>query len=311
MSNNPAQSPALGGLPLVLGGNVFGWTADKETSFAILDAYYDAGGRMIDTAEAYSMWVPGHKGGESELVIGEWMESRGNRTEMKIATKFGVMGTAGCLAPDRFRTSLDASLERLRTDYIDLYYAHRDDPETPQSAVAEAFDNALNAGKIRAAGCSNFTLDRLMAARDIAAANGYQPFSVIQNEYNLLDRTDFEGPLQDYCIAEGVASLPYYGLAAGFLTGKYRNADDLGKSVRGRDMAKRLERGLPLLAAMDDVAAETGASLAQIALAWLIAQPGVSAPIASATSVAQLSDLLGATSLKLDDAQLAALTAAA
>lgn len=301
---------ALGGIPLVLGGNVFGWTADKDTSFAILDTFYAAGGRMIDTAEAYSMWVPGHKGGESELVMGEWMESRGNRAEMKIATKFGVMGTAGGLAPDRLRASLDASLERLRTDYIDLYYAHRDDPETPQDEVAAAFDEAVKAGKIRAAGCSNFSLERLTAARDIAKANCYEPYSVIQNEYNLLDRTSFEGPLQDYCVAEGVASLPYYGLAAGFLTGKYRSADDLGKSVRGRDMEKRLARGLPLLSVMDKVSADTGASLAQIALAWLIVQPGVSAPIASATSVEQLNDLIGATSLKLSDEHLAELTGA-
>lgn len=302
--------PALGGIPLVLGGNVFGWTADKEASFAILDAFYAAGGRMIDTAEVYSMWVPGHKGGESELVIGEWLESRNNRAEMKIATKFGVTGVAGALAPDKLRASLEASLARLRTDYVDLYYAHRDDPETPQDAVAGAFDEAIKAGKIRAAGCSNFSLERLTAARAVAQAHGYQPYSVIQNEYNLLDRTDFEGPLQDYCVAEGVASLPYYGLAAGFLTGKYRNADDLGKSVRGRDMVKRLERGLPLLAIMDKVATESGASLPQIALAWLMAQPGVSAPIASATSVEQLNDLIGATHLRLDAAHLAALSAA-
>ena len=299
---------ALGGIPLVFGGNVFGWTADKDTSFAILDAFYAAGGRMIDTADGYSIWVPGHRGGESEAVIGEWMEARGTREDMLIATKFNMMAEPGGLAPERMHAAFNASLERLRTHYLDLYYAHRDDPHTPQVEVASGFEALIKEGRLCAAGASNFSVERLQSARDAAKAAGYEPYSVIQNEYNLLDRTDFEGALQDYCVAEGVASLPYYGLAAGFLTGKYRSADDLKQSVRGRDMVKRLERGGPVLAAMDKVAADTGASLAQIALAWLMAQPGVSAPIASATSVEQLNDLIAATSLKLDDEHLALLT---
>lgn len=305
-----SSNPAIGGIPLVLGGNVFGWTADKDTSFAILDTFHAAGGRMVDTAEAYSIWVPGHKGGESETVIGEWMESRGVRGDMLIATKFGVMGQPGDLAPEKLAASLDASLERLRTDTIDLYYAHRDDPETPQDVVAGGFDAAIKAGKIRTAGASNFTVERLASARDAAKANGYRPYSAIQNEFNLATRDAYAGPLQDYCVAEGVASLPFYGLASGFLTGKYRSLDDVSKSARGSRMPDYLENKAHVLTAMDKVAAETGATLAQIALAWINAQPGIGAPIASATSVAQLEELIGATSLTLSAEHLALLDAA-
>lgn len=305
-----SSNPALGGIPLVLGGNVFGWTADKDTSFAILDTFHAAGGRMVDTAEAYSIWVPGHKGGESEAVIGEWMESRGVRGDMLIATKFGVMGQPGDLAPEKLSASLDASLNRLRTDYIDLYYAHRDDPETPQDIVAGAFDAAIKAGKIRTAGASNFTVERLASARDTAKANGYQPYTAIQNEFNLATREAYAGALQDYCVAEGVASLPFYGLASGFLTGKYRSMDDLSKSARGSRMPDYLENKAHVLTVMDRVAAETGATLAQLALAWINAQPGIGAPIASATSVAQLEELIGATSLTLSAEHLALLDAA-
>lgn len=305
-----SSNPALGGIPLVLGGNVFGWTADKDTSFAILDTFHAAGGRMVDTAEAYSIWVPGHKGGESETVIGEWMESRGVRGDMLIATKFGVMGQPGDLAPEKLTASLDASLERLRTDTIDLYYAHRDDPETPQDVVAGAFDAAIKVGKIRSAGASNFTVERLASARDAARANGYEPYTVIQNEFNLATREAYSGALQDYCVAEGVASLPFYGLASGFLTGKYRSLDDVSKSARGSRMPDYLENKAHVLTVMDKVAAETDATLAQIALAWINAQPGIGAPIASATSVAQLEELIGATSLTLSAEHLALLDAA-
>lgn len=302
------KNPALGGIRLVLGGNVFGWTANQDTSFAILDAFYEAGGRMIDTADMYSAWVPGHKGGESETVLGAWMAARKNRADMKIATKLNGMNAPGGLAPEKIATALEASLKRLQTDYIDLYYAHRDDAQTPLEVIAGGFDAQVKAGKVRAVGASNFTAARLKAARDAARAGGFTPYTVVQNEYNLLVREQHEGAMRDLCVSEGVAALPYYGLAAGFLTGKYRTADDLAKSARGQGAPrKHLETNASVLVKMDKVAAETGATLSQIALAWILTRPGISAPIASATSVAQLKELVGATSLTLSPAQLASL----
>ena len=302
-------NPALGGIRLVLGGNVFGWTANRETSFAILDAFYAAGGRMVDTADMYSAWVPGHKGGESETVIGEWLTARpGRRAEMRIATKTNGAGKPGGLAPATVAAALDASLKRLQTNYVDLYYAHRDDQDTPLDVIAGGFDALVKAGKVRAAGASNFTAARLGAARAAAKAKGFAPYTVIQNEYNLITRDQHEGAMRDLCMKEGVAALPYYALAAGFLTGKYRTVEDLAKSPRGLGAPKRhLENHLALLQRMDKVAAETGATLPQIAVAWVLAQPGIAAPIASATSVAQLDQLLAATKLKLTPAQLTAL----
>jgi aryl-alcohol dehydrogenase-like predicted oxidoreductase len=300
-----ANNPALGGIRLVLGGNVFGWTADRDTSFAVLDAFYEAGGRMVDTADMYSAWVPGHKGGESETVIGQWMKARGNRLEMKIATKLNGMNALGGLAPDKIAAALEASLGRLQTDYVDLYYAHRDDAQTPLDVIARGFDAQVRAGKVRAAGASNFTADRLRAARAAAQAAGVVPYTVIQNEYNLLVREQHDGAMCDLCLAEGVAALPYYGLAAGFLTGKYRTAEDLAKSPRGQGAPKKhLEKNLTVLARMDKVAAETGATLAQIALAWILTRPGITAPIASATSVAQVKELIGATRISLTAGQI-------
>ena len=301
---------AIAGLPLVLGGNVFGWTAGEDESFAVLDAFYEAGGRMIDTADVYSAWVPGHKGGESEAVIGRWLEARGVRGEMRIHTKTGMLGGAELYAPDRVLQSLDASLERLRTDYVDLYYAHRDYAELAVSDIVAAFDGAARTGKARALGASQFTAPRLAEALDLAAAQGATPFTVLQNEYNVLNREDFGPELQRLCAEHGIPMMPYYGLAAGYLTGKYRTPADLEGAARGSRVKDFLARGAPVLAAMDAVAAETGASLAAIALAWLRAQPGIGAPIASARTPGQLATLVESTRLELSTEQLARLTSA-
>ncbi|WP_267397045.1 MULTISPECIES: aldo/keto reductase [unclassified Sphingomonas] len=299
--------------PLVLGGNVFGWTADRAASFAVLDAFVAGGGTMIDTADVYSAWVDGHQGGESESMIGAWLKASGKRDDVLIATKVGMLPGEGGekLAPARIAAAADASLKRLGTDRIDLYYAHQDDEGVPQDAVAEAFAKLIEAGKVRVIGASNFHAARLKSAVDAAKAAGLPRYHVLQPEYNLVSRHKFEGELQDYCVTENIGVLPYYGLASGFLTGKYRSADDLKKSVRGGRMTELLDgKGKAVLAAMDGVAEETGATLAQIALAWLIAQPGVTAPIASATRVEQLEDLLPALTLELSQDQLERLTTA-
>ncbi|HEU0044256.1 aldo/keto reductase [Sphingomonas sp.] len=297
--------------PLVLGGNVFGWTADKAASFAVLDAFVAGGGTMVDTADVYSAWAPGHKGGESETVIGEWLKRSGKRDRVLIATKVGMLpGEGGAkLAPARIAAACDASLRRLGVERIDLYYAHQDDETVAQEEYLAAFARLVEAGKVSVLGASNFTAARLRSANALAAAAGRPRFDVLQPEYNLVARDKFTGELQRYCVEADVGALPYYGLASGFLTGKYRSAADAGKSVRGGRMAGLLAgNGTPVLAAMDQVAAETGATLGQIALAWLIAQPGVTAPIASATSVAQLEELLPAMTLELSAEQLGRLT---
>jgi aryl-alcohol dehydrogenase-like predicted oxidoreductase len=297
--------------PLVLGGNVFGWTADRTTSFAVLDAFVAGGGTMIDTADVYSAWVDGHQGGESESMIGEWLKASGKRDDVLIATKVGMLPGEGGekLAPARIVAAAEASLSRLGTDRIDLYYAHQDDDSVPQDAVLEAFGTLIDAGKVRVLGASNFHAARLKSAVDAAKASDLPRYHVLQPEYNLVSRHKFEGELQDYCVTENIGVLPYYGLASGFLTGKYRTKDDLGQSVRGGRMGELLEgKGKAVLAAMDTVVEATGATHAQVALAWLMAQPGVTAPIASATSVKQIEDLLPAMSLELTQEQLAALT---
>ncbi len=299
--------------PLVLGGNVFGWTADRATSFAVLDAFVDAGGTMIDTADVYSAWVPGHRGGESEAIIGDWLKQSGKRDRVLIATKVGMLPGEGGekLAPARIAAAAEASLTRLGTDRIDLYYAHQDDEDVPQTAVLEAFGKLVDAGKVRVVGASNFHAGRLKSANDAARDAGLPHYHVLQPEYNLVSRHKFEGQLQDYAVEHNIAVLPYYGLASGFLTGKYRSADDLGQSVRGGRLGDLLDgKGRNVLSAMDAVAVETGASLAQIALAWLMAQPGVTAPIASATNVAQLAELTGAWDVVLSKDQLDRLVAA-
>jgi aryl-alcohol dehydrogenase-like predicted oxidoreductase len=302
--------PVLGGLPLVLGGNVFDWTAKGDAGFAVLDAFYEAGGRMIDTADVYSAWVPGHKGGESEALIGRWLESRGVRAEMLIHTKTGMLGGKELYEPARVLQSLDASLERLRTDYIDLYYAHQDFEELPIGEIVAAFDGAVRTGKVRALGASKFSAVRLAAALDAAKAQDATPFTVLQNWYNLIERDHFGPDLQALCAGHGMTMLPFFGLANGFLTGKYRNVADLTKSTRGPRVAALLTSAAPMLAAMDEVSAETGASLARIALAWLRVQPGIGAPIASATSAAQVVELCASARLELSPDQLARLSTA-
>lgn len=300
--------PAIHGIRLVLGGNAFGWTADRDQSLAVLDAFYEGGGRMIDTAEGYSNWVPGHVGGESETIIGEWLESRGVRDEMRIHTKVGMGGEPGCTAPERVATALDASLARLRTDHVDLYYAHRDDPQTPQDEVVDGFARLVTAGLTRSVGVSNFSAERLGSALDLADAKGVARPSILQNQYNLMERDAFEGALQHLCLARGVVHLPFYGLAIGFLTGKYRRAEDAAQSVRGERAAAYLKgKGPTVLSAMDAIAAETDATLSQIALAWLNAQPAIGAPIAGARSVEQVRELVGAANLTLTPDQLARL----
>ncbi len=299
--------------PLVLGGNVFGWTADRAASFAVLDAFVAGGGTMIDTADVYSAWVDGHQGGESESMIGEWLKASGKRDDVLIATKVGMLPGEGGekLAPARIAAAAEASLKRLGTDRIDLYYAHQDDDSQSQEAVLEAFGKLVEAGKVRVIGASNFHAARLKSAVEAAKTSDLPRYHVLQPEYNLVSRTKFEGELQDYCVTENIGVLPYYGLASGFLTGKYRTKDDLGQSVRGGRMGELLEgTGKAVLDAMDSVVEATGATHAQVALAWLIAQPGVTAPIASATSVKQVEDLLPAMTLELSKDQLDALMVA-
>lgn len=298
--------------PLVLGGNVFGWTADRDASFAVLDAFVAGGGTMIDTADVYSAWIPGHKGGESETMIGEWLRANGKRDHVLIATKVGWSPEqGGVLDPAHVPAACEASLKRLGIETIDLYYAHQDDEDTPQEQVARAFQMLVEQGKIRVLGASNFRALRLKSAVDLAKHDGLPRYHVFQPEYNLVSRHKFEGELQDYCIAENIGVLPYSGLASGFLTGKYRTREDLDQSVRGGGMTDMLEgRGPAILAVMDEIADETSATLPQIALAWLLAQPGVTAPLASATSVQQLEQLLPAMTLELSEDQLARLSKA-
>jgi len=313
MTNDRRLGPSgLTTPPLILGGNVFGWTADQAASFSILDAFLAGGGRMVDTADSYSRWVPGNQGGESESIIGAWLTARGRRDDVLIATKVGgeMNGTRG-LAPDRITAAAEASLKRLRTDYIDLYFAHYDDPDTPFEATLDAFDRLIRSGKVRAIGASNHDAARIEQALDVSAAKGLARYSVLQPEFNLLERAGFEGALQDLSVARDIAAVPYYGLASGFLTGKYRRKEDLADKARAGAVGRYLhEHGLRVLRALDTVAAEARATPAQAALAWLAAQPAVAAPIASATSVDQVDELLGAMRLSLTAGQLAVLDSA-
>lgn len=293
--------------PLCLGGNVFGWTVDETTSFKLLDAYVEAGLNFIDTADVYSTWVPGNTGGESETIIGKWMKARGNRAKLVIATKVGsemAPGRKG-LSRSYIRSAVDASLQRLQTDYIDLYQSHRDDPETPQQETLEVYQELIREGKVRAVGASNFTAARLREGLRMSAELGLPRYESLQPEYNLYNRAGYESELEPLCRKEEIGVIPYYGLASGFLTGKYRSDADFGKSPRGGRMSAYLnERGRRILAALDDVAARKNASLAQVALAWLMARPGLTAPIASATSLEQMKDLFASTRLRLDAADI-------
>ncbi len=289
--------------PLVFGGNVLGWTANEATSFKILDAFLAEGFNCIDTADVYSRWVPGHQGGESETVLGKWMKARGCRYKVVVATKVGMEmgpGKKG-LASAYIEQSIDASLKRLQTDYIDLYQSHIDDTSTSHEATLETYDKLIKQGKVRAIGASNFTGIRLREALDISAQHALPVYQSLQPHYNLCERADYETHLEPVCLEKGVGVIPYFSLAAGFLTGKYRSEADFGKSPRGAGMKKYLnERGLRILSALDGVAKQTSSTPTAVALAWLLARPSITAPIASATTVQQLETLVAGTRLQLD-----------
>ncbi|MES2785623.1 MAG: aldo/keto reductase [Pseudomonadota bacterium] len=304
MNNRPLGRSGLMVSPLCLGGNVFGWTADKSTSFSILDAWVDAGFNFIDTADVYSRWAPGHAGGESEAVIGQWLRQGGRRDKVVIATKVGMdMGDGKIgLAPKRIREAVEDSLRRLNLDHIDLYQAHRDDADTPLEATLEAFAKLIDEGKVRAIGASNYTADRLAKSLAISRATGLPRFESLQPLYNLYDRAVFEAELQPLCVKEEVGVINFYALAAGFLTGKYRSADDSSKSERGTNTVSKYlnDRGLKILSALDEAAQRTNSTPARVAIAWNMARPGITAPIASASRVEQLQELVQAAELTLD-----------
>jgi aryl-alcohol dehydrogenase-like predicted oxidoreductase len=303
MNHRPLGRSGLLVSPLCLGGNVFGWTADEATSFRLLDAWVDAGMNFIDTADVYSRWVPGHGGGESEAVIGRWLKKSGKRDRVVIATKVGKDmgdGKAG-LAPAYLRRAVDASLQRLQTDVIDLYQSHDDDPATPLDETLGAYAELIRAGKVRSIGASNFSAARLSEALAVSATLGLPRYECLQPLYNLVERPAYEAELEAVCVQHGLGVINFFALARGFLTGKYRSEADLAKSPRGQGVKAYLnERGMRVLAALDAVAQRLNATPAQVALAWQIARPSITAPIASATSLQQLDDLVAAVRLTLD-----------
>jgi aryl-alcohol dehydrogenase-like predicted oxidoreductase len=309
MATTNGSLRALGGtgldvFPLCLGGNVFGWTADAESSFSVLDAYVAAGGNFIDTANGYSRWVPGHDGGESERVIGDWLEQRGKRDDVIIATK---LGSTGGLTPENIRERTEESLGRLKTDYVDLMYAHHDDPDTPQEDVLAAFDALVKAGKVRHIAASNFTPERLDAALAISEREGLARYEVLQPHYNLLER-DYEHELAGVAERHGLATAPYFGLAKGFLTGKYRPGHSVDSPRAAQIGDYENDRGWAILDAVEAVAAAHDVPPASVALAWLGSQPTVVAPIASARTTDQLEGLLPFVGLELSDDELQTLT---
>jgi aryl-alcohol dehydrogenase-like predicted oxidoreductase len=300
--------------PLVLGGNVFGWTIDERASTAILDRFLDAGLNAIDTADSYSKWVPGHSGGESETIIGHWLKAApGRRERAVIITKVGSEMSPGRkgLSAGHILASADESLRRLQTDYIDVYLSHFPDETTPIEETLRAYDTLIRQGKVRTIGGSNYDAAGLREALDVAAEKKLPRYEVQQPEYNLYDRASYEGPLRELCIAEGLGVITYFSLASGFLSGKYRSKADLAKSTRGELVAKYLDdRGLRILSALDSVARERDVTQAEVALAWLMARDGVTAPIASATTPDQLESLIRATALKLSSEEVTCLTSA-
>jgi aryl-alcohol dehydrogenase-like predicted oxidoreductase len=306
MEKRPLGRSGLQVAPLAFGGNVFGWTADKATSFNLLDAFVDAGFDLVDTADMYSRWAPGHAGGESETIIGQWLAASGKRSRIVLATKVGKpMGEPGSgregLSRRWIRQAVHDSLARLQTDHIDLYQSHDDDAGTPLEETLAAFGELIKEGKVRAIGASNFSAPRLAEALAVSRRLGLPRYECLQPLYNLVDRAPYEAELEPLCRAEGLGVINFFGLARGFLTGKYRSEADLGKSLRGGGIKGYLnERGFRVLAALDEAAARLGATPAQVALAWQMARPGITAPIASATSVAQFSELAGAAGLLLD-----------
>jgi aryl-alcohol dehydrogenase-like predicted oxidoreductase len=308
MTKRPLGNSGIEIAPLVFGGNVFGWTADKATSHALLDRFVEAGLDAIDTADVYSRWVPGNQGGESEAIIGEWLAaSPRRRDQVVIITK---VGSDKGLAGKRVLEAAEASLKRLRTDHIDVYLAHKPDPRTPIEETLRAFEQLMQQGKVRAIGSSNDSAVQLRQALDAAASQGLPRFEVQQPEYNLYDRSGYEGALRELCIAEGLGVITYYSLASGFLSGKYRSSEDLKQSARGASVGRYLDaRGFRILEALDEVAKAHAAKPAEVALAWLIAREGVTAPIASATRIEQLESLVRATRLTLAPEEIDRLTA--
>lgn len=296
--------------PLAFGGNVFGWTADEAMSFRLLDTFVDAGFNLIDTADSYSRWAPGNKGGESETIIGKWLKRSGKREKVIIATKLGSE-----IAPDRkglsrqyILTTVEESLQRLQTDCIDLYQSHRDDPNTPIEETLETYAQLMRQGKVRAIGASNFTAERMRQSLEISARNGWPRYESLQPNYNLYDRADYETKLEALCLKEQVGVIPYFSLASGFLTGKYRSAAEAASRPRAQMLKKYFDkRGLSILSALEKVAQRLKATQAQVALAWLMARPSITAAIASATSPEQLKELLPATELRVDSSALALL----
>ena len=310
MTKRPVGASGLEVEPLMLGGNVFGWTIDEPTSFRILDAFVDAGFNFIDTADVYSRWAPGNQGGESEAIIGRWLKQSQHRDKVIIATKVGMdMGETGAgLGRAHITLAVEESLRRLGVDCIDLYQTHKDDPATPMAETLAVYGDLIRQGKVRAIGASNLTAERLTEALHLSQSEGLPAYTCLQPHYNLAERALFEGPLEDFCVAHDLGVIPYYSLAAGFLTGKYRSAADLGQSQRGKNVEKYLNpRGFALLDALDEVAAQHRANPAQVALAWLIARPSITAPIASATSLKQLDDLIAAAHLTLTPSDIARL----
>jgi aryl-alcohol dehydrogenase-like predicted oxidoreductase len=289
---------------LCLGGNVFGWTSDTPTSFAVLDAYTAAGGNFVDTADSYFWRVPGNSGGESEAIIGDWIAARSNRDRVVVATKVGSWPQRKGLSAANIAAACDDSLRRLRTDHIDLYYAHRDDPDTPQEETLDAFDALVRAGKVRAIGASNFSAERLRSALEISRRDGLAPFVALQPHYNLVERAEFETALLPVLESEGLSCVPYYGLAKGFLTGKYRDGTPVDSARAEAAQAYLDDRGRAVLAVLDEISARHEVPVAAVALTWLAAQPTVAAPIASARTPEQLADLLPVLDLKLTDDEI-------
>ncbi|WP_369978481.1 aldo/keto reductase [Xanthomonas bundabergensis] len=299
--------------PLAFGGNVFGWSADAKTSFALLDAFVDAGFNLIDTADAYAAWVPGNRGGESETIIGQWLKRSGKRDKVLLATKVGKWAERPGLSADNIAAAVEESLQRLQTDVIDLYQAHEDDESVPLEASLAAFGRLIEQGKVRAIGASNYSAERLAEALKVSAQYGLPRYETLQPEYNLYDRAGYEAGLEPLVREQGLGTICYYALARGFLSGKYRSAADAAKSqARGDSVVARYlnARGLRILAALDDIAGKHAATPTQVALAWLIARPGIAAPIASATSIEQLQQLLAAARLALSADDIAQLDTA-
>jgi aryl-alcohol dehydrogenase (NADP+) len=295
--------------PICLGGNVFGWTADERESFAVLDAYVDAGGNFIDTADVYTEWIPGNRGGESERTIGHWMSTRGNRDAVILATKVGMFSENSGLSPDSIRTGVEASLKRLETDFVDLYYAHEDDPDTPLEETMGAFDDLVRAGKIRYAAASNYTAPRLAAALAASDRAHLTRYVAVQPHYNLVERTSYEPDLANLCARENLPCVPYRALANGFLTGKYRSPDGGGSSPRAAEARALLdERGAAALRSLDQIAATHGTTVAAVAIAWLLARPAVASAIASVRNPRQLADVLPGAGLRLSEDELDLLT---